>query len=113
MKMIRTVLLTAAVGLCFAATALAADIQVTVNKADKTLTLNSSLGTAVHVTALVSPSGIYGTSAELPAQGSITVPLMGDLPAGIDSARCLAGQSGLPGFTPAPEGFYLVSVSAQ
>lgn len=113
MKIMRTVLIAAASGLCLAATALAADIHITVNSADKTMTFTSLLGSPVHVMGLVSPTGYYGTSVELPAQGSAVAPLIGDLPAGIESARCNAGTNGLSGFTKTPEGFYLVPVTVQ
>lgn len=113
MKIFRIVLLAAVAGLCYAATALAADIEITVDSASKTMTLTSLLGTQVHVMGLVSPNGYHGTSVELPAQGSATVPLVGNLPLGIDSARCSGGPEGIPGLTPTAEGFYLVSAEVR
>jgi len=113
MKMIRTMLLAVVTGLFFAVSVLAADIQITINSTDKTMTLTSLLGSSVHVMGLVSPSGYYGTSVELPAQGSVVAPLTGDLPAGIEFARCNAGPNGLSGFTKTLEGFYLIPVQIQ
>lgn len=113
MKMFGTVLSTVVLGLCLTAPALAADLQITVNTAEKTLTFTSLLATPVHVVGLESPAGYYGTSAELPAQGTDVAPLVGELPEGIEAARCLAGPDGLPGFDKTPEGFYLIPVEVQ
>lgn len=113
MKILKTVPAAMVLAFCLVTAATAADIMITVDSTDKTMTLTSMLGSPVHVMGLVSPSGYYGTSIELPAQGSAVAPLIGDLPADIESARCNAGEEELPGFTKTPEGFYLIPVEVQ
>lgn len=93
---------------------MATDILVKADAAAKTITLSSGLSQPVHVMGLVSDTTYFGTSADLPALGTVTVPFAGDPPTAVTTARCYpSDQGGITGYTPAPEGFFLVSATLQ
>lgn len=113
MKVIKQSVLSLAAALVIAAPSLAADINVSVDQNQGTLTLTNALQQAVHVMSLGSGPASVGMSVDLPAGESRTVKYRGALPA-VAFARCLSAQGvKLTDRTPTAQGFYNLSVSIR
>jgi hypothetical protein len=113
-KTVKLSLLALQVACLFTLSAGAAELNMMVNAAEKTVKVENLLAQPVYVVSVVSGENYLPMNAELASGGSATVPFSGTFPASVDYANAFpAGpdaQAGLAGFQPGPTGSYRLSV---
>ncbi len=91
--------------------AFSADLEVTVNQADQTLTISNTIGSDIYLLYLVNSGEYLHVDADLGANSEITIPYSGEAPSNVDSATCIPqSPDGIAGYEQGADGFYHLSV---
>lgn len=95
----------------------AAELNMSVNAVEKTVTVQNLLAQPIYLVSVVGGTTYLPLNAELASGGTATVPFTGDFPATVDFANCFPtgpdAQAGIAGFNPGPTGTYQLTVDLQ
>jgi hypothetical protein len=114
MKIIQKTCAAALVILGLSSSVWAADLTVTINSADQTVTITNQLDADINLIALTNGTDTFSTGDSIPAYKSVTIRTSREVPVGLNAARCrAAADSGIPGIQADENGVYTLSVSSS
>lgn len=94
--------------------ALAADIFVTVNTAEQTITIANQLNSDINLVALTNGTETFEAGDTIPANNVVTIRTTREIPAGLNAAiGRSATEAGIPGRQADENGLYSLSVSSN